>query len=54
MKMQENTFDIGWTNDFAHHVFGIRRHISVTNLHFKYASSNLPTMLACSNLGCKT
>ena len=35
MRMQENTFDVGWTDNLAHRVFGIGQHVSASNLHFK-------------------
>ena len=49
MRMQENTFDVGWSNNFAHRVFGTGRHVSATNLHFDCAPANLRTALAGSN-----
>jgi len=47
--MQENTFDVGWTDNLAHRVFGIGRHVSASNLHFKCAPANLRAALAGSN-----
>ena len=47
--MQENTFDVGWSDNFAHRVFGSGRHVSATNLHFDCAPANLRTALAGSN-----
>ena len=47
--MQENTFDMGWTDNLAHRVFWIGRHVSASNLHFEYAPANLRTNLAGSN-----
>ena len=49
MRMQENTFDIGWQDNFAHRVFGFGRHVSATNLHSHYAPGNLKIGLAGSN-----
>ena len=49
MRMQENTFDIGWNFDMAHHVYGIGRHVSATNLNVNLAPANLKIALAGSN-----
>ena len=49
MRMQENTFDVGWTDNLTHRVFGIGRHVSASNLHFECAPTNLHTALAGSN-----
>ena len=49
MRMQENTFDIGWNFEMAHRVYGIGRHVSATNLNSNFAPMNLCTALAGSN-----
>ena len=49
MRMQENTFDIGWQEDIAHRVYGSGRHVSATNLHTNCAPANLKIALAGSN-----
>ena len=33
MRMQENTFNIGWQENMAHRMFGIGRHVSAADLH---------------------
>ena len=49
MRMQENTFDIGWNFEMAHRVYGIGRHVSATNLNANLAPANLKIALAGSN-----
>ena len=49
MRMQENTFDIGWNFEMAHQVYGIRCHVSVTTLDTNFASPNLKIALAGNN-----
>ena len=49
MRMQENTFDIGW-QECAKQVFGIGRHISAKGLHnTHFAPANLKHALAGNN-----
>ena len=49
MRMQENTFDIGW-QECAKRVFGIGRHVSATGLHnTHFAPANLKHALAGNN-----
>ena len=48
--MQENTFNIGWSFEMAHCVYGIGRHVSATNLTANLAPANLKIVLAGSNL----
>ena len=49
MRMQENTFDIGW-QECAKRVFGISRHVSATGLHNAYFEpANLKHALAGNN-----
>ena len=49
MRMQENTFDIGW-QECARRVFGTGRHVSAANLHnSSYAPANLKNALADNN-----
>ena len=50
MRMQENTFDIGWQENVANRVYGSGRHVSVTNLNANIAPTNLKTALAGNNL----
>ena len=49
MRMQENTFDIGWNFEMEHHVYGIGCHVSATNLNTNFAPANLRIALAGSN-----
>lgn len=49
MRMQEITFDIGWTDKFAHCVFETEQHVSVSKLYFNYVSTNLCIAFADSN-----
>ena len=50
MRMQENTFDIGWQENMAHRMFGIGRHVSAVDLHdSSCAPHNLRTALAGNN-----
>ena len=53
MRLQENTFNLGWNFDMAHRVYGIGRHVSATNLHKKFAPANLKIALAGNNLNNK-
>ena len=46
IRIQENTFDLGWNFDMAHRVYGISRH---TKLHKNFALANLKISLAGSN-----
>ena len=47
MRMQENTFDIGWQEIMAHCVLGTGRHILAANLHDSSCTShNLQAALA--------
>ena len=49
MRLQENTFDIGW-QECANRVYGIGRHVSATGLHNKhFAPANLKHALAGNN-----
>ena len=43
MRMQENTFDIGWQENTANRVYGTSRHVSATNLNANIAPTNLNT-----------
>ena len=47
--MQENIFDVGWSDNLAHRVFEIGQHVSASNLQFDCAPANLRTALAGSN-----
>ena len=49
MRIQENTFDVGWSFDKARRSFGYSRHVSAQNLHQNFAPPNLRTALAASN-----
>ena len=49
MRIQENTFDIGWNLEMAHRVYSIGRHVSATNLHTKFTLANLRIALAGNN-----
>ena len=49
IRIQENTFDIGWNFEMAHRVYGIGRHGSATTLNTNFAPSNLKIALAGSN-----
>ena len=49
MRIQENTFGIGWQENIAHHIFGTRKHASATNLNANVAPANLKSALAGSN-----
>ena len=49
MRMQENTFNIGW-QECAKCVFGIGGHVSATSLHnTHFAPANLKHALAGNN-----
>ena len=49
MRMQENTFDIGWSYDKARRTFGSVRHVSAANLNQTLAPANLRIALASNN-----
>ena len=49
MRIQENTFDIGWNFEMAHRVYRIGRHVSATNLNSNFSPANLRIALAGSN-----
>ena len=49
MRMQENTFDMGWNFEMSHRVYGIGRHISATKLNANLFPANLRVTLAGSN-----
>ena len=49
MRLQENTFDIGWDEHKARRIFGCGRHVSATDLHNNYAPPNLKTAFASNN-----
>ena len=49
MRMQENTFDIGWQENITCHIFGTGRHVSAANLNANFAPLNLKTALTGSN-----
>ena len=49
MRMQENTFNIGWSFEATRQSFGYSRHISANNLERPLALPNLQTALAPSN-----
>ena len=49
MRMQENTFNIGWQENIACCIFGTGRHISAANLNTNFSPPNLKTALAGSN-----
>ena len=49
MRLQENTFDIGW-QECAKRVFGIGQHVSATGLHnTHFAPANLKHALTSNN-----
>ena len=48
MRIQENTFAIGWDNDMARRVFNCR-HVSAVNLKRNFSPPNLKTAFAASN-----
>ena len=54
MRMQENTFDLGWNFDMAHCVYGISCHVSATKLHKHFALTNLKIALSGCNPDNKT
>ena len=41
MRLQENTFDIGWDDHKATRIIGYGKHVSAANLHHNFAPSNL-------------
>ena len=49
MRMQENTFDIGWQENIARRIFGTGRHVSASNLNANIAPHNLKFALAGNN-----
>ena len=49
MRMQENTFDVGWSFDVARRVFGHSRHVSAQSLKQNFAPPNLKVALSDSN-----
>ena len=53
MRMQENTFDIGWNFEMARRVYGIGHHVSATKLHTNFTPTNLRLTLAGNNLSNK-
>ena len=49
MRMQENTFDVGWNENKARRVCGTARHVSASSLKHNFAPPNLRTALVESN-----
>lgn len=49
MRMQENTFDVGWEDYCARRIFGNKRLVYAAHLHFDCAPANLRVALASSN-----
>ena len=49
IRMQKNTFNIGWQENIDRHIFGTGRHVSATNLNANIAPPNLKSALAGRN-----
>lgn len=49
MRIQENTFDIGWQESTARQVYGTGRYVSATNLNSTVAPPNLKFALTGNN-----
>ena len=49
IRLQENTFDVGWASDRACRIFGCGRHVSAATLANNYAPPNLRMALAPNN-----
>ena len=49
MRMQENTFEIGWSDDVARRTFGLIQHVSAKTLVNPVAPPNLRVVLAANN-----
>ena len=49
MRMQENTFDIGWQENIARQIFGTGRNVSALNLNADIAPRNLKSALVGNN-----
>ena len=47
--MQENSFNVGWEDHCARHIFGNGRFVSAGHLNFDCAPANLCVALASSN-----
>ena len=54
MRMQENTFDIGWSLDIARRMCGAAQHVSAATLKHNFAPPNLRTAFAPSDGGHNT
>ena len=49
LRMQENTFDVGWSFDKARRIFGSADHASATKSHRNFAPPHLRTALSPTN-----
>ena len=49
MRMQENTFDVGWQENIACYIFGTGQHVLATNLNANIAPPNSKFALAGIN-----
>ena len=50
MRIQENTFSIGWDDDKARRIFRRGQHVSAVNLHNNCAPANLRIAFANNNM----
>ena len=49
MRLQENTFDVGWNDEMVRHIYGYGRHVLAMGLHDPSPPTNLRCALADDN-----